>query len=104
MVTLLIQHSRLSPSFLNSELLSESLPTYLWAFPHAASIVSLLSITKPKNWLENLVCEGTEGHSPNSVAARERDKAGKGHALAIAVPSYWETIGQFKILLGISAA
>lgn len=42
--------------------------------------------------------------SLNSVAAREGEKAEEGYALAILVPLYWNTLGQFRVLLGINVA
>lgn len=94
----------LSPSLLNSELLSGSLSTYLCSFPSAAFIPPFSPLQSRRAGQKIFDCEVTERQSLNSVVTRKREKAGEGYALAILVPLYWNIIGQFRVLLGINAA
>lgn len=93
----------LSPFLLNSELLSGSLPTYLWSFPPAASIPPFSPLQSRRAGQKIFDCEVTERQSLNSVAAKEREKAGEGYASKFLIPLHWNTIRQFRVLLSINA-
>lgn len=90
-----------SPSLLNSsEPLSESSPTLVLPPCHLHFWCSLPR--KAQRTGSEDICKGPERQASPSGLGRE--KAGESHVLAVLASSYWDTIGQFQVLLGISAA